>query len=67
MMMWTDDPVADAERHIAEQERRLDKLPECSECGEKIQDEYCFEINDEYICEHCMDENHKKAVDDIVC
>lgn len=66
-MFYTDSPTDDFERYSAEQEAKLDKLPRCSECGERIQDEYCFEINDEYICEHCMDENHRKAVDDIVC
>ena len=54
-------------RHDTEQESALEKLPVCSECGEHIQDEHCFEINDEYICERCMNENHRKAVDDIVC
>lgn len=66
-MMWTNDPVADAERYAAEQEKRLRMLPLCSECGEHIQDEHLYEINDEYICERCMNENHRKAVDDIVC
>ena len=52
-------------RHDAEQEASLEMLPVCSECGEHIQDEYCFEINDEYICERCMKNNHRKYVDDI--
>lgn len=42
------------ERHDAEQEAELQKLPECSNCGYKIQSEYCFQINDEIICETCM-------------
>lgn len=54
-------------QHDAEQQAQLDKLPECSECGKKIQDEYCFEVNDEYICDFCMNHNHRKAVEDIVC
>lgn len=52
--------------HDAELQKELEKLPKCSECGEHIQDEYCFEVNDEYICERCMKDNHRKAVDDIV-
>ncbi len=44
------------ERHDAEQERKLQALPKCSECGEPIQDEYCYEIEGKYICEHCMSE-----------
>ena len=61
--MWTDDPVADAERHIAEQDAMLDKLPRCSECDEPIQDEYCFEVNGELICDGCMHNNHRKQVE----
>ena len=59
-MAWTDSPIDDFERHDAEQERKLERLPECCECGNKIQDEHCFEINDEYICKQCLNENHKK-------
>jgi formylmethanofuran dehydrogenase subunit E len=62
-MFRTDNPVADAERHIAEQDAALQKLPRCSECDKRIQDEYCFEINGELICYDCMDNNHRKAVE----
>lgn len=40
--------------HDIKQEAELQKLPECSNCGDKIQSEYCFQINDEIICETCM-------------
>lgn len=66
-MYYTDNPLSDFARHDAEQQARLDKLPECSECGEKIQDAYCFEVNDELICPKCMNNNHRKWVEDIVC
>lgn len=66
-MYYTDDPVADYERYSADQERELDRLPRCSECGEAIQTEHCYEVNDELICPGCMIKNHRKAVDDIVC
>ena len=66
-MLYTDDPLADFARHDAEQQAQLDKLPVCCECDEPIQDEHCFEINDEYICEKCLNDNHRKRVDDIVC
>lgn len=65
--MWrTDDPERDYARYEAEQNKQLEKLPRCSECDEPIQEEYCFEINGEYICENCMNENHRKCVDDIL-
>lgn len=52
------------EAHDAEQERKLQKLPICSECDERIQSEHCYEINDELICPDCMEKNHRKWVDD---
>lgn len=51
-------------KHDAEQEKRLSKLPKCSECGEPIQEESCYFINGEYICESCMD-NYKVYVDEL--
>jgi formylmethanofuran dehydrogenase subunit E len=65
-MVYIPDNYDRFEMHMAEQERELDKLPECSECGEKIQVEYCFEVNGEYICEGCMKENHRKSVDMLI-
>lgn len=62
MFIRTDDPVSDADRYFAEQERELQKLPRCSECDEPIQDEFCYEINGELICERCMNE-YKKPVE----
>lgn len=52
-------------QHDNEQEAMLDNLPECAECGCKIQDEYLYEINDEYICEECLKDNHRKLVEDV--
>ena len=65
-MAWTDDPVADFERYDAEQERKLERLPTCSCCDEPIQDDYFYQINDENICVHCLNEYFRKDVDDYV-
>ena len=65
-MFYTDDPLNDFANWDAEQQRRLDKLPKCSECGEPIQTEECYEINDELICPDCMETNHRKWVEDYV-
>ena len=62
-MMRTDDPVFDAERHTAEQESKLHKLPKCADCGNPIQDDYLFEICGEKICEECLIEHYRKSVD----
>lgn len=54
-MTYTDDPVKDYEKYYDDLERKLEELPLCSECGEHIQEEMCYEINGEYMCDTCMD------------
>lgn len=54
------------EQRELKQQKELDRLPECSECGHPIQSEFCYEINDELICEQCMSDHHRKAVEDYV-
>jgi formylmethanofuran dehydrogenase subunit E len=53
-------------QYDAEQQAALKRLPVCSECGERIQDEYCYEVNDEFICEQCMEDNHQKRVENLI-
>ena len=65
MFTRTDDPIADYENFSAQQEKELGKLPQCSECGNHIQEETAFLINDELICESCMNE-HRVYVDDYI-
>lgn len=62
----TDDPIADFDRYDAQQTKQEEKLPECSECGKKVQDDHFYEINDEVICSECLDNNHRKWVEDYV-
>lgn len=50
----------------SEQQKMLDRLPRCSECGHPIQDDFCFEVNDEPVCDECMYNNHRKSVDDFI-
>lgn len=59
-MIWTDNPVADFERWDAQQQAELDELPKCSECGEPIQYEGYYIIND-WVCENCMEQYRKKV------
>ena len=66
MFTRTDDPVADYARYSAQQERELDKQPECCECGEPIQDEHCYEFNGAYICAHCLKEYHEIRTEDVI-
>ena len=41
-------------------ERWLARLPQCEYCGEHIQDEYFYEINGEWICKACLDDQFKR-------
>ena len=54
-LFYADDPARDFAAWDAEQQRNLDRLPECADCGNPIQDETAFYINCEWICEDCMD------------
>lgn len=58
--------MLDAERHYAELEEQAEKLPECSECGEKIQSDELYEFNDELICPECLIHNHRKWTNDFI-
>lgn len=62
----TDDPAADFDRFDAEQQKELEKCPKCSMCDEYIQDDYFYEINDEVVCEECINQNFRKLVEDYV-
>ena len=65
-MFYSNDPVADAERYMAEQEEKLDKLPRCAGCDNPIQDDHFYLINDECICSECLESNYRKDIDDYV-
>lgn len=64
--MWSDDPIRDAYRHDAEQEAKIEKLPKCDYCNETIQDDFCYEINGDIICEDCLVNNFRKSVEDYI-
>ena len=64
-MFYTDDPIKDYERYCIEEEKLRALLPECADCGEKIEDDKCYVINDEPICESCM-EHYKVRTSDLM-
>lgn len=63
-MYYTDDPVADFYRYDREQQERLEQRPVCSYCGEHIQDDHYYRINDEIFCPNCMENEFRKEIDD---
>lgn len=60
------DALADAERHIAEQERQLEQRPVCAECGEHIQDDHLYEIGGEILCCDCTNLHYRKYTEDYI-
>ena len=50
----------------AEQQSKLKMLPICIVCKEPIQTEYCYGNNGKYICEHCLNEDYKHSVEDLI-
>lgn len=65
-MIWTDNPVADADRYGAEQQAELDMLPKCSYCNEPIQEEKLFDIEGELYCEEHAFELFRKNTEDYI-
>jgi formylmethanofuran dehydrogenase subunit E len=65
-MRRTGDPHADFDAWEAEQQAELDKLPKCDYCGEPIVGFYLYDINDELLCEDCLNEHFRKRTDDYI-
>lgn len=61
-MPYSDDPIADFNRHDRKQAKWLDSLPKCSICGEPIQQERAFEKDGFWICDDCYVDNKKDIV-----
>jgi len=55
-MCYIDDPLEAFAEETEELEDAVEVLPVCSECEKPIQDDYCFVINGEPICEECMEQ-----------
>ena len=54
-MFYTDDPLMDFAMHDAHQNKMLESRPVCADCQEHIQEDTAFYINDDWICENCID------------
>lgn len=65
-MFYTDDPVADYDRYSEEQDKQLQKYPQCSICDKHIQDDFYYEINGEVLCEECLNDEYRKNVEEYV-
>lgn len=54
--------------HDNQQEAELERLPMCDnpKCGKRIQDEHCFKIDGEILCEDCMIDRYRVNTEDLI-
>lgn len=62
----SNDPADAWDIYCAEQQKKLDKLPHCADCGEPIQADRFYLINDEPICQDCLESNYMKWTEDYI-
>ena len=55
MRYYTDDPIADFHRYEDDLCDWLEKRPVCEGCGEHIQDDFAYRIDNKWYCKRCMD------------
>ena len=65
-MRYTDDPPADWDAYCIEQEKMMERLPYCDECGKRIEDEFLYDFDGFLICEECLKRNHRKCTEDFM-
>lgn len=65
-MFRTNDPIADFNRWDSEREAALEKLPICSECGRRINEDTYFDIEGEYYHVKCFEKEHLKWTEDFI-
>ena len=54
------------EAHERRAEARIAELPVCERCGKPIQGDYLYLINDEFICEKCLNREFRWNVEDFI-
>lgn len=54
----------DLYRHERDQQKELDRLPKCDYCGQPIQENHFYIIEDEKFCKHCMKEQFQVRTSD---
>ena len=62
-MPYTDDPIADFEAWDAEQQKKLDSFPKCTECGKRIQDDELFDVYGDLYCWDCAIKEFRRQTD----
>ena len=52
------------EKYDRDLEKALARRPQCEKCGKHIQDDYYFEINNEVLCQGCMEDQYMRSTED---
>jgi hypothetical protein len=63
---YSDNPVADAERYLAQQDREAEKFPVCAYCDEPITDEKLFDLDGELYHISCFVSEYQKNTEDYI-
>lgn len=50
--------------HEVEQEKKLRKMPKCTECGERIQQDRAVHVHGGYICDYCLEDLREEILFD---
>ena len=61
-MIYTDNPIRDAEIYFEQLEQAAAQLPKCDYCGKPLDDHY-YDINGDIVCEDCLWDNFRKNVE----
>lgn len=64
--MRLEDNYSRWESYDNEREAQLHKQPVCTYCGEAVQDDFLYLINDEIMCITCLNDHFRKDTDDYV-
>ena len=51
-------------RYDAEREGELAKLPKCGYCGDPITEDYFYIIKRTFVCQSCLNREHRQSTDD---
>ena len=52
--------------HDDKLEKQLAERPVCADCGNHVQDEHFYLINDEVICPRCLEDGYRRYVEDYI-
>jgi hypothetical protein len=66
MFGFTDDPVADFNRHDKEQQAAASRLPICVHCKKPIDEDEYYDIEGDCKCFKCLIKHHRKWTEDYI-